>query len=119
MRDVPQLKLVREEQGWSQRALAAMSGVAQNTISQLERGERKAMPSTVRKLAEALGVDASLLLTDVLTPRQLEVLSLMSQGYTNPEIAKELDLSVSTVKRHIDQIMPKLGVSARLEAVVK
>jgi transcriptional regulator with XRE-family HTH domain len=36
--------------------LAAKSGVAQNTISQLERGERKAMPSTVRKLAEALGV---------------------------------------------------------------
>ena len=64
MRDVPQLKLVREEQGWSQRTLAARSGVAQNTISQLERGERKAMPSTVRKLAEALGVEPPVLLAE-------------------------------------------------------
>jgi transcriptional regulator with XRE-family HTH domain len=56
MRDVPQLKFVREDQGWSQRDLAARSGVAQNTISQLERGERKAMPSTIRKLADALRV---------------------------------------------------------------
>jgi transcriptional regulator with XRE-family HTH domain len=65
MRDVPQLKPIREGQGWSQRTLAARSGVAQNTISQLERGERKAMPSTVRKLAEALGVDPSVLLAEV------------------------------------------------------
>jgi transcriptional regulator with XRE-family HTH domain len=62
VRDVPQLKRVREEQGWSQRNLAAKSGVAQNTISQLERGERKAMPSTVRKLADALGVDPPVLM---------------------------------------------------------
>src|SRR5829696_1821410 len=64
MRDVPQLKLVRESQGWSQRTLAANSGVAQRTISQLERGERKAMPSTVRKLADALGVDPPVLMAE-------------------------------------------------------
>jgi transcriptional regulator with XRE-family HTH domain len=62
MRDVPQLKTVREDQGWSQRDLAARSGVAPNTISQLERGERQAMPSTVRKLADALGVDPPVLM---------------------------------------------------------
>jgi transcriptional regulator with XRE-family HTH domain len=64
MRDVPQLKPLREGQGWSQRTLAARSGVAQNTISQLERGERQAIPSTVRKLAEALGVEPSVLLAE-------------------------------------------------------
>jgi transcriptional regulator with XRE-family HTH domain len=58
------LKLVREDQGWSQRTLAARSGVAQNTISQLERGERKAMPSTIRKLADALGVDPPMLMDE-------------------------------------------------------
>jgi transcriptional regulator with XRE-family HTH domain len=68
MRDVPQLKLVREDQGWSQRDLAARSGVAPNTISQLERGERQAMPSTVRKLANALGVDPPILMAQ--TSRQ-------------------------------------------------
>jgi transcriptional regulator with XRE-family HTH domain len=64
VRDVPQLKLVREDQGWSQRDLAARSGVAPNTISQLERGERKAMPSTVRKLADALGVYPPVLMAE-------------------------------------------------------
>src|SRR5215217_7049534 len=98
MRDVPQLKLVREGQGWSQRDLAARSGVAQNTISQLERGERKAMPSTVRKLAEALGVEPSVLLGEALTTRELEVLMLLSQGRTNPEIAQNLMVSRGTVK---------------------
>jgi HTH-type transcriptional regulator, competence development regulator len=58
------LKPLREDQGWSQRDLAARSGVAQNTISQLERGERQAMPSTVRKLADALGVDPPVLMAE-------------------------------------------------------
>jgi transcriptional regulator with XRE-family HTH domain len=64
VRELPQLKPVREDQGWSQRTLAAKSGVAQRTISELERGERKAMPSTVRKLAEALGVGPQVLQAD-------------------------------------------------------
>jgi len=72
MRDVPQLKLVREDQGWSQRDLAARSGVAPNTISQLERGERKAMPSTVRKLADALGVDPPVLMAESRINRPIE-----------------------------------------------
>jgi transcriptional regulator with XRE-family HTH domain len=79
VRNVPQLKLVREDQGWSQRTLAAESGVAQNTISQLERGERKAMPSTVRKLADALGVDPPVLMTesrvDAYMPREQKAVS--------------------------------------------
>jgi transcriptional regulator with XRE-family HTH domain len=79
MRDVPRLKPVREDQGWSQRDLAAKSGVAQNTISQLERGERKAMPSTVRKLADALGVDPPVLMAesrvDAYMPRERKSVS--------------------------------------------
>ncbi len=41
----------------SQRDLAQMTGVAQATISVLEREERTAQPRTVRRLAEALGVE--------------------------------------------------------------
>jgi transcriptional regulator with XRE-family HTH domain len=44
--------------------------VAQNTISQLERGERKAMPSTVRKLADALGVEPSILMAQARRNRE-------------------------------------------------
>ena len=53
--------------------MAAKSGVAQNSISQLERGERKAMPSTVRKLADALGVDPPVLMGESPINRPIEV----------------------------------------------
>ncbi len=62
MRKVPQLRDIREELAMSQRDLAALSGIARHTIAQLERGERKARPSTLRKLAEALSVEPSVLL---------------------------------------------------------
>src|SRR5215217_4602051 len=94
MRDVPQLKLVREGQGWSQRDLAARSGVAQNTISQLERGERKAMPSTVRKLADALGVDPPVLMAESRINRPIESTfqSGGAQAFWSKLPAEELDL---------------------------
>jgi transcriptional regulator with XRE-family HTH domain len=62
MRHVPQLRRIREERALSLRDLAAMSGVAHDTISQIERGERQARPSTIRKLAEALRVEPAELL---------------------------------------------------------
>ncbi|WP_152354247.1 response regulator transcription factor [Brachybacterium subflavum] len=52
-----------------------------------------------------------------LTVREAEVLELMADGATNPEIAERLFLGVSTVKSHINAIFAKLGVSERREAV--
>ena len=51
------LKELREERALSQRGLAALAGVAKDTIGQIERGKRKAHPTTARKLADALGVE--------------------------------------------------------------
>jgi transcriptional regulator with XRE-family HTH domain len=56
------LLITRRSFGLSQRDLAARSGVAHDTIGQIERGQRAARPSTVRKLAEAIGVPPELLL---------------------------------------------------------
>lgn len=53
----------------------------------------------------------------LLTPRETEVLTLISGGLTNPEIAARLFLSVKTVEHHVSQILGKLGVRSRLEAV--
>ena len=54
-----------------------------------------------------------------LTPREVEVLKLLSQGQTNPQIAKNLLFSVSTVKAHVRSILTKLGVSDRTQAAVR
>jgi len=52
-----------------------------------------------------------------LTPRQCEVLDLMSQGLTNKTIAKKLSLSDNTVRRHLQDIFAFFGVTTRTEAV--
>jgi DNA-binding NarL/FixJ family response regulator len=54
-----------------------------------------------------------------LTPREVEVLKLLSQGQTNPQIARNLLFSVSTVKAHVRSILNKLGVSDRTQAAVR
>lgn len=54
--DGHKLKSLRRERVLSQQDLERISGVAQHTISDLESGKRGARPSTIRKLAEALGV---------------------------------------------------------------
>ena len=54
-----------------------------------------------------------------LTPRETEVLSHIASGKTNRQIANELHLSLSTVKRHLERILSKLGVSDRTQAAVK
>jgi len=54
-----------------------------------------------------------------LTPRELEVLQLMSRGYRNKEIAQDLFITERTVKFHVGVILSKLDVSTRTEAVTK
>ncbi len=53
-----------------------------------------------------------------LTPRQADVLSLLLKGLPNKLIARELDLSVETVKDHVAAVLRTLGVSSRTQAVI-
>ena len=85
---------------------------------------------TLRSLGAAVEVEkADALLRDLLggasspqqefglSPRESEVLSLLSKGMSNQQIADELVLSRHTVRRHISNILTKLGVSSRTGAV--
>jgi LuxR family transcriptional regulator, maltose regulon positive regulatory protein len=58
-------------------------------------------------------------LLDPLSERELGVLQLIGRGASNMEIAEDLFISVDTVKRHVYNIFPKLGVKNRVQAVVR
>lgn len=53
-----------------------------------------------------------------LTEREKEVLELIIQGKSNPQIANELVLSIHTVKAHLESIYKKLGVHNKVQAAV-
>lgn len=53
-----------------------------------------------------------------LTDREAEILALITQGYSNDEIAKHVYLGINTVKTHIRKAYRKIGVSRRAEAVL-
>jgi LuxR family maltose regulon positive regulatory protein len=68
-------------------------------------------------LGEAVTVQQSLI--DPLSERELEVLRLVAAGYSNREIAQELVVAISTVKKHINNIYGKLEVGSRTQAVAR
>jgi DNA-binding NarL/FixJ family response regulator len=55
----------------------------------------------------------------VLTPREKEILSILTTGCTNKEIAKALFISEKTVKSHLNSIFRKLNVTRRLQAILQ
>ena len=54
-----------------------------------------------------------------LTARQEDVIALISEGYSNKEIATELNLTPGTIKMHLSRIYKVLGVKSRTEAIAK
>ena len=54
-----------------------------------------------------------------LTPRELEVLRLLAEGFPNKAVAARLEVSENTVKFHVNAILGKLGAQSRTEAVVR
>jgi two-component system nitrate/nitrite response regulator NarL len=54
-----------------------------------------------------------------ITCREGDVLRLLGRGFSNKEIARELDLSVATIKHHVHSILGKLGVARRTQAMRK
>jgi DNA-binding CsgD family transcriptional regulator len=57
--------------------------------------------------------------TDSLTPREHEVVVLVSEGMTNAEIARQLWISTGTVRRHLENVFAKLDVHTRTAAVAR
>ncbi|HAX77019.1 MAG TPA: DNA-binding response regulator [Cyanobacteria bacterium UBA11372] len=75
-------------------------------------------PQIARRVIENLKPPAPRDNIGQLSQRELEVLKLMVEGKSNPEIAAELYLSTNTVKTHVRGIMNKLAVDDRVQAAV-
>jgi DNA-binding NarL/FixJ family response regulator len=54
-----------------------------------------------------------------ITPREIQILALMSQGIMNKDIAKRLNISTETVKQHVKNIYQKTGSHNKIEALNK
>ena len=86
-------------------------------------GDALLAPSITRRLVERFAPHASvppLVHGDLagLTPRELEVLRLLARGLSNAELAAELTLSEATIKTHVANILAKLQLRDRVQAVV-
>ena len=55
---------------------------------------------------------------DVLTERERDVLRLLAEGHSNKAVARDLSLSLATVKGHVSAILAKLGVDSRTQAAL-
>jgi DNA-binding NarL/FixJ family response regulator len=86
-------------------------------------GEALLAPSVTRRLIAAFARPSAPAPVPVaglseLTPREVEVLTLLAEGLSNAEIAARLFVGEATVKTHVARILTKLGVRDRVQAVI-
>lgn len=90
--------------------VAAVVSAAAGLIT-LQPAELDLLSQNARPTSEALD--------DPLTPRELEVLAMLSEGLSNKMLAYRLGISEHTVKFHVTSIMSKLGAGSRTDAVMQ
>ncbi|MFG1925320.1 response regulator [Cryptosporangium sp. NPDC048952] len=89
-----------------------------DAVRVVARGESLLFPAAIRRLAGAYGNGAHRLADAGLTTRELDVLRRMAAGRSNAEIARDLVLSVETVKTHVGNVLAKLPARDRTQAVI-
>ncbi|WP_353827840.1 response regulator [Agromyces sp. SYSU T0242] len=88
-------------------------------IRSVAAGETVLAPSIAAKLVNRVRMDATGPLAPSLSPRELEVLRLVADGRSNPEIARALVIGEATVKTHLIHVFEKLEVNDRTRAVTR
>jgi DNA-binding NarL/FixJ family response regulator len=87
-------------------------------IRAVAAGQAILSPEVVRFLMQTPGQAGGSPFPD-LTPRELEVLTLLAHGLTNSAIAERLVLSPKTVRNHVSNVFAKLGVADRAAAIIR
>ncbi|MGA7913266.1 MAG: response regulator transcription factor [Candidatus Dormiibacterota bacterium] len=89
------------------------------SIRTVYRGEAVVSPAIAQRLMDRVRENAnSTANLPVLNERQTQILRLISEGYSNKEIARRVHLSENTVKSHVQDIFAKLDVRNRVEAAI-
>lgn len=90
-----------------------------NAIHIVSQGHMYVDPTMTRSLFKDLSPHAAppQAAMEALTPREMDVLRLLARGYTNRQIAQELNISPRTVEGHRSSLVSKLGFSGRVELV--
>lgn len=87
-------------------------------IRAAQRGEVHLHPQAARRLMQAIGPKEQPTLAEPLTEREIEVLRALARGESNKQIADTLIVSEKTVKAHVSNILGKLGLQSRTQAVL-
>jgi DNA-binding CsgD family transcriptional regulator len=111
----------------AQRRARPLQPVEPLVLRKSDRTPRRAIPpqSSAWRAGPVLRRDRRALGTDEvarslgLTPREIDVLTLVAQGMTNRDVAGTLSLAPTTVRRHLENIFAKIGVHTRTAAVAK
>lgn len=88
-------------------------------IIELNEGGSPMSPKIARKVLMSFSGPTENPVFELITKREREVLELLSKGFLYKEIADKLDITLSTVKRHLNHIYEKLQVQNKTEAVNK
>ncbi len=90
------------------------------SIRRAAAGESVMSPQMAGKLVDAMRTPAksNSVNADKLSPRERQIIIKLARGDSNKEIARELDLSESTVKIHVQGILRKLNLASRVQAAV-
>lgn len=124
--DVPVLALVSEDETPNPLLTAGVAGILYRTATAAK------LSAGLRAVAAGLTVLEPDLLQPLLpvaperdtpfgdlTPREIDVLELVSEGLSNKRIAKQLGISVNTVKFHVNALFSKFGAKSRTELAVR
>ncbi len=103
--------------GWAILSAESSAAELQAAVMAVAQGLVVLAPPLAARLSQRLPDQAADSATEALTPREQEVLELMSQGLPNKQIARALSISEHTVKFHISSIFAKLGAASRTDAV--
>ena len=103
-------------------AHALDAGAKGAVMKNCEFGELVAAIHAVAAGQRYISTDIERILTDdppsaPLSPRQAEILESITRGLSNPDIAKQLDISLDMVKEHVAALLQKIGAANRAEAV--